>query len=39
MAVQQPVAAGSRRERVRDATTAEIKATARGLLVEHGPDA
>jgi AcrR family transcriptional regulator len=29
----------SRRERVRDATTAEIKQTARRLLVEDGPDA
>jgi AcrR family transcriptional regulator len=29
----------SRRERTRDATTAEIKATARRLLVQDGPDA
>jgi AcrR family transcriptional regulator len=29
----------SRRERVRDATTGEIKATARRLLVEDGPEA
>ena len=29
----------SRRERLRDATTAEIKATARALLVREGPDA
>lgn len=29
----------TRRERVRDATTAEIKQTARRLLVEDGPDA
>jgi AcrR family transcriptional regulator len=29
----------SRRERARDATTAEIKATARRLLVQDGPDA
>jgi len=29
----------TRRERVRDATTAEIKATARALLVADGPDA
>jgi AcrR family transcriptional regulator len=29
----------SRRERVRDATVAEIKTTARRLLVEEGPDA
>jgi AcrR family transcriptional regulator len=32
-------AAGTRRERVRGATTAEIKATARRLLVDDGPDA
>ena len=31
--------AGTRRERVRDATTAEIKATARSLLVAAGPQA
>ena len=31
--------AGNRRERLRDATTAEIKDTARALLVEDGPDA
>ncbi len=30
---------GSRRSRVREATTAEIKATARRLLVDEGPDA
>ena len=30
---------GNRRERLRDATTAEIKDTARALLVEAGPDA
>jgi AcrR family transcriptional regulator len=30
---------GTRRSRVRDATTAEIKATARALLVAEGPDA
>lgn len=29
----------TRRERVRDATTIEIKQTARRLLVEHGPEA
>ena len=39
MTVQQPVAAGTRRARVRTATTAEIKTTARRLLVEEGPDA
>lgn len=33
------MAAVSRRERVRDATTAEIKDTARGLLVREGPEA
>jgi AcrR family transcriptional regulator len=33
------MAGPSRRERVRDATTAEIKATARSLLVEEGTDA
>ena len=32
-------AVGNRRERLRDATTAEIKDTARALLVEAGPDA
>jgi AcrR family transcriptional regulator len=41
--VQTPSAAagavGSRRSRQRDATTAEIKATARRLLVDEGPDA
>lgn len=37
MADAEPV--GSRRSRVRDATTAEIKATARALLVAEGPDA
>jgi len=31
--------APTRRERVRDATMAEIKASARGLLVREGPDA
>lgn len=31
--------ASTRRERARDATTAEIKATARALLVAEGPDA
>jgi AcrR family transcriptional regulator len=39
MAEEQPVAAATRRARVRTATTAEIKATARRLLVEEGPDA
>jgi AcrR family transcriptional regulator len=34
-----PVTGVSRRERLRDATTAEIKATARSLLVREGPDA
>jgi AcrR family transcriptional regulator len=33
------VPTASRRERMRDATTAEIKATARDLLVREGPDA
>ena len=36
---EQPVAADTRRARVRTATTAEIKTTARRLLVEEGPDA
>ncbi len=35
----QVVAGGTRRSRVREATTAEIKATARSLLVAEGPDA
>lgn len=39
MAAQQPGPAGTRRARVRTATTTEIKATARRLLVEQGPDA
>ena len=34
-----PVQVPSRRERARDATTAEIKATARALLVADGPEA
>src|SRR5688572_16321262 len=34
-----PPAAVTRRARARDATTAEIKATARRLLVEEGPAA
>lgn len=37
MPVRVPGASATRRERVRDATTAEIKATARRLLVEDGP--
>jgi AcrR family transcriptional regulator len=37
--VVEPTAAVTRRSRVRDATTAEIKATARALLVAEGPDA
>jgi AcrR family transcriptional regulator len=40
MAEQEPAVAGdTRRARVRTATTAEIKATARRLLVAEGPDA
>jgi AcrR family transcriptional regulator len=36
---QVPVEALSRRDRVRAATTEEIRQTARRILVEHGPDA
>jgi AcrR family transcriptional regulator len=36
---KQPAAGDTRRARVRTATTAEIKTTARRLLVEEGPDA
>jgi AcrR family transcriptional regulator len=39
MPVGAPGAAGTRRERFRDATTAEIKTTARQLLIADGPTA